>query len=666
MFRLVATLLGLAICESIYAVDATPSESDFFTDLPVVLSASRLPQAPSEVPGAMTVLDRDAIVASGAREIADLFRLVPGMLVGYSNGHFPTVTYHAFQDNYARMMQVLVDGRSIYTPYFVGGVDWSGLGLAVDDIERIEVFRGTNSVTYGANAALGVINIITRTGSDGPTAHLAAASGNQGVSDVITRLTATGDAGAMRMTYGIKHDTGFSDLHDGQRREFLNMRGDLTLSTDTAFTMHVGRAMGTFEEGFPGAVDDSPHLANTTSDFLQAKLLKRLDSAGEVVVHYYHNREAARERVIANFSPLLPPLEVNADRAATRDDLEATHLWQPEANTRIVWGTELRQDTMSSRMLFGTNARHTVNLFRLFGNLEWRLSEPWLLNAGVMREDYRLHDPTFSYRAFLNYRLDREQTLRGGVSTGYRNASVFEQRGNWAFSQSGLLLDQFYQASGRLEPEKVTSRELGYHGDLRGFAMTLDLRLYREDVDRLICRYERALPPGTELAPANTTYDFANCSGRHTKDGFELAWNWRPFATTRVTLNIATVHGSTSIQGPPEGIANTARDLYFPRYLASALIEQRLPMRAVLSAAWYKVAPPRFAGTIGPDYYGSVPADQQKGYQRVDLRLARDFRVATGNMQAALVVQNVGGSYEEFQPGVVFQRRSFATLTVDF
>ena len=54
------------------------SEKEFLADMPIVLSVSRLPQRLDETPGAVTVIDRDFIRLSGARDVADLLRLVPG------------------------------------------------------------------------------------------------------------------------------------------------------------------------------------------------------------------------------------------------------------------------------------------------------------------------------------------------------------------------------------------------------------------------------------------------------------------------------------------------------------------------------------------------------------------------------------------------------------
>src|SRR5574340_389555 len=160
----VASLLIGISCGDAGAADY-PSEQDYFQDLPVVLSASRLSQPISETPNAITVIDRKMIVASGARNIADLFKLVPSMYVAYENGHTPIVSYRGITDAYARRMQVLVDGRSIYLPIF-GQVDWAELPLDIGDIERIEVIRGPSAASHGSNSVQGVINIFTRHASD--------------------------------------------------------------------------------------------------------------------------------------------------------------------------------------------------------------------------------------------------------------------------------------------------------------------------------------------------------------------------------------------------------------------------------------------------------------------------------------------------------------------
>ena len=133
------------------APNLTLAEDFAFGDqeMPVVLSATRLKQAVADAPASITIIDRQMISQSGAREIPDLLRLVPGMVVGYEKGWDAFVSYHGTSADMARRMQVLIDGRSVFQPS-LAFVDWIGLPLELDDIDRIEVVRGPNAAAYGS------------------------------------------------------------------------------------------------------------------------------------------------------------------------------------------------------------------------------------------------------------------------------------------------------------------------------------------------------------------------------------------------------------------------------------------------------------------------------------------------------------------------------------
>jgi iron complex outermembrane recepter protein len=117
--------LFLVACAYLPAAQAqtSVSEQDYFADMPVVLSVSRLPQRLDETPGAVTILDRDFIRQTGARDVADLLRLVPGFQSSASfEADAPQASYHGVFGNYSARIQVLVDGRSVYSTYFFGAV----------------------------------------------------------------------------------------------------------------------------------------------------------------------------------------------------------------------------------------------------------------------------------------------------------------------------------------------------------------------------------------------------------------------------------------------------------------------------------------------------------------------------------------------------------------
>jgi iron complex outermembrane receptor protein len=218
-------------------------------ELPSVLSATRLKQSPAEVPGSMTVIDRELIRASGARDVPEILRLVPGMMVGYLLGHRSNVNYHGTNTTEARRMQVLVDGRSVYRPG-LATVDWTDIPLAIEDIERIEVFRGPNTATYGANALMGVINIISTPPELRQGSQVKVTRGNRGVKDLYASHGFRQGNSVARLSLFAKEDDGFEldedgeDYRDSRRLNAFNLLGETTLSPTQSLQWQLGAKEG--------------------------------------------------------------------------------------------------------------------------------------------------------------------------------------------------------------------------------------------------------------------------------------------------------------------------------------------------------------------------------------------------------------------------------------
>lgn len=227
-----ALLASVALCHTLSA-ESLNSDEDFA--LPMVLTPARLQQPQGEVPASVTVIGRELIEASGAREIYQVLQLVPGMAAVDVDGNVPTVSYHATLARDIRRMLVLVDGRSMYQAG-LARVQWNEFPLAIEDVERIEITRGPASAAYGSNAFSGVINIISRHPDD---VHGTTVSTRQGVGGADSRngvrdwrLTHSGhfDSGALRLTVSSQRDNGYDEPfeglepRDGKLMESFNLR----------------------------------------------------------------------------------------------------------------------------------------------------------------------------------------------------------------------------------------------------------------------------------------------------------------------------------------------------------------------------------------------------------------------------------------------------------
>ena len=144
-----------------------------------VTSVSKTEEKLSQTASAVFVITQEDIARSGATNIPDLLRMVPGVDVAQINANKWAISVRGFNKLFSNSLLVLVDGRSVYTESF-GGVFWDQLDMPLEDIDRIEVIRGPGGSVWGANAVNGVINIITKKASDTKGAMVVAGGGTIG------------------------------------------------------------------------------------------------------------------------------------------------------------------------------------------------------------------------------------------------------------------------------------------------------------------------------------------------------------------------------------------------------------------------------------------------------------------------------------------------------
>jgi iron complex outermembrane recepter protein len=164
-----------------------------------VTSASKKEQKLSQVPAAIFVITAEDIRRSGATNIPDLLRMVPGLEVAQINPSTWAISARGFNGQYSNKLLVLIDGRTVYTPTF-SGVFWDAQDVPLDLIGRIEVIRGPGATVWGANAVNGVINIITKSARDTQRGMVTASGGTlEHIGGVIRYGGLIGNRGAYRV-----------------------------------------------------------------------------------------------------------------------------------------------------------------------------------------------------------------------------------------------------------------------------------------------------------------------------------------------------------------------------------------------------------------------------------------------------------------------------------
>ena len=670
-----AVLAGMGLCGTAMALD----ESAYFSELPVVASVSRLPQRLADAPTAVTVIDRDMIKASGVRNLNDLFRLVPGFQTYPSATEPPRVSYHGLNDeDYSPRVQVLIDGRSMYSPLFGNGVNWATMPVALEDIERVEVVRGTNAVSYGSNAFLGVINIITVDPALTHGVSVSTSYGSQNVRDYSLRAGGKlGEVGDFRFTYRQQNDNALAnrgDWIDSYSSRLFDFRSDFALTGRDSLQVNVGQVIGVTEVGRLNGGTQFGQPTNPIRDLRQtsnyAQMLWRhtYSQTADLLLRYAYSEDNSDDAFNITI-PGYPTFHINqsGDRGI-RHEIELINTVQLMPSSRVAWGASWRTDALSSDWVLPRQGAVHREVGRIFGNLEWRPAN-WLTgNAGLAGESDSLAGFHLSPRASANFHVTPQNTIRVGYSRAYRTGSIVDYRGDY---WSSLVKYQF-KADPNMPSERMDTWEIGFLGDWREWRSSLDVRLFREKVgDRLFyIDMDRASTPLGNSIPS---------TGMPIQDvtikGIEYQFKWQPLESTRLVLNQAYIYIDSSylasaLANPKSTLGNSVGQLAIqeltessaPRRSTSLLLMQKLPYGLQFSAAGYWQDKMKWSRNTWSEKY-----------RRFDARLGYPFRWSGIGGELAYTVQSLNGAHNEYKSDTytpsndrVVDRRQWISLRLDF
>ena len=582
-----------------------------------ITSVSKQPERLGSAAASVFVITADDIRRAGAGSIPEALRLAPNLHVARSASASYAITARGLNgsnNSAPNKLLVLIDGRSVYSPFF-SGVFWDAQDLMLDDIARIEVVSGPGGTLWGVNAVNGVINIITRSAAD-TVGSLAVLEGGSRGAQVAFRQGWSTPRGAWRV-YGKHLDASHTKLGNGNRvndarhQSQVGFRADWSGDTDQ-FSMNGNAYRGASQQPEPGLISVTGTnlrlgTVDTTGANLTGSWTRRLADGGTLTLQAY----------LDHTTRSVPPTFSEQLNIA---DIQFQHSLRPMGNHRIVWGANYRHSwdkVTNSAVIAFLPADVEQDWSALFAQDEIALGENLRLTAGarVERNDYTGNELLPTLR--LSWQAAPSHAFWAGASRTVRSPSRLDADAYIPGRPPYLL-----RGGPRVRSEVAKVFELGYRGQpLPG--LSYSATLFHNDYDHLRTQ---------EIDPSVTFLVFDSLmEGR--ANGIEMWGSYQATPAWRLSAGLTALHQNMQLKAGSNDLAGPGTVGKDPSHTMQLRSTYNLGRGKEIDIAMRKVAALDQA---------AVPA-----YTAVDARFG--WQVNPG-LEVSVTAQNINGDHPEYGP----------------
>lgn len=442
----------------------------------VVISANRQVQARNDSSAANTVFTRADIDRLQPTSVTDLLKRVPGVQVAPTGGRgsLPGVFIRGTK---SAQSLVLVDGQRIAnTTSGDSGLQY----LNVDQIERVEVLRGSRSVIYGSDAIGGVIQVFTRRNAEqGLQPRLKMGFGSNQTWERSLGLSGGDEHTRFNLGASLDETAGINASHasfpsDGDHDAYRNQSISLNLSHSFSDELEVGfnlldnRGKSEYDNSYgryDGATGQSlgqkpytDYTVSSASGYVDAKLNDNWQSRLEL--GHSENRDTKRDTLSDDYSAF----NTYRDSVNWQNDLTLD-----EQNSLIVGG-DWYEDRFHGSTTFTENSRWNRAAF-----VQHRFKSQWFsTELGLRRDQNQQFGGQNSWSGTLTVPVNPDNDLLLSYSEGFR-APTFND----------LYYPDTQYSNPNLQPETSKSYELQWRSQLTD-STRLEASLYRTDLSDAI------------------------------------------------------------------------------------------------------------------------------------------------------------------------------------
>ncbi|WLH93137.1 TonB-dependent receptor [Pseudomonas sp. FP453] len=459
----------------------------------MVISANRQVQARNDSSAANTVFTRDDIDRLQPTSVTDLLSRVPGVQIAPTGGRGSLPGVYIRGTKSAQSL-VLVDGQRIAnTTSGDSGLQY----LNVDQIERVEVLRGSRSVIYGSDAIGGVIQVFTRRNAgQGLQPRLKLGFGSHQTWERSLGLSGGDERTRFNLGASLDETAGINSTHasfpsDGDHDAYRNQSISVNLSHAFSDELSVGfnlldsrgkseydNSFGRYDFASGQSVGQKPYTNYTVSSasaYVDASLGERWQS--RVELGHSENRDTKRDTLSDEFSVF----NTYRDSVNWQNDLTLNE------QNNLILGADWYEDRFHGSTTFTENSRWNRAAF-----VQHRFHGAWFsTELGLRRDQNQQFGGQNSWSASVTLPLNPDNDLLLSYSEGFR-APTFND----------LYYPDTKYSNPNLQPETSKSYELQWRSQLSD-STRLEASLYRTDLRDAIILDSASKPQNVASARIN-------------------------------------------------------------------------------------------------------------------------------------------------------------------
>jgi iron complex outermembrane recepter protein len=451
----VPLLSSLLLAGARVASAQVPCREIIIFDMPCPTGPDRRPQ-PTRKASSTTIITAEDIRRSGATNIPDLLRNVPGLDMFRLSASDVNITARGLNGRLAHRMQVFIDGRSVYED-FINLIFWHELPISLHEIDRIEISKSPAAALFGANAFSGVIHIITKSPETLKGTLVSQSAGNAGTN--ISDLIHAGVVGDFSYKMSFEHDqtnhfpnsyTGKSDNERGRYDYRGHGFAEYKLSADSRVSLAAG--IDRFDRDFdPGLTDTllgkpTPVYANGGLGFVKLNY-----SLSDLKLQFVWDR--------IDFDGTSAIFSRKASVLIDTYKLDGQDSWRWNENNILTAGASYQYSRFVSQFLIGPEQKQ--NRFAVFLQDEYTPTKELTFSLGLRVDTHPEAGVHAAPRGSVVYSPWENHIFRASIARAFRNPSIIENFVNFGVvNPFGPPLQVI--GNRNFDAEEITSYELGY------------------------------------------------------------------------------------------------------------------------------------------------------------------------------------------------------------